>query len=119
MVAILVSLPLHGGAAVLPAAVAYLTVFIGLAVWPGWWFESDYSYGVYLYQSPVLLTLAVCFPATASLPWWFIGILALTLALMIASLSWRIVERPSLNQKRRAIAAANGLLAWRPRSVRK
>jgi peptidoglycan/LPS O-acetylase OafA/YrhL len=72
-----------------------------LAFFPGFlWFNKmgDYSYGVYLYGWPVQQVVAASFPSMNALQNTFFAIAA---SLVLAVLSWHLVERPSLRMKSR------------------
>jgi peptidoglycan/LPS O-acetylase OafA/YrhL len=57
----------------------------------------DYSYGLYIYGFPVQQSIAFLYPSV-SLPVMLLSSFMITL--MLASLSWHFVEKPSLNLKK-------------------
>lgn len=65
-------------------------------------FLGTVSYGIYLYHVPVMIRLGLWFglPATpASLALWLSATVVATL--ILAALSWRLVERPLMGRQRR------------------
>ncbi len=87
----------------LPFALAYPLFYAAFTPGPlNRWKKTvggDYSYGAYLYGSPVQFTLAAALGAYAYLnPLTFFA-LALPLASVCAVLSWRLVEAPCLASK--------------------
>lgn len=78
----------------------YFVLYAALVVWcafgtPFRRLSVDLSYGAYVWHMPVINLLLVL--AVPSLP------LALLLTLLIACLSWFLIERPSLRLKRRSL----------------
>ncbi len=62
--------------------------------------KNDYSYGIYLYATPLeRLLVALKLPFTGV---WALCMLAAALALVFAMLSWHLCEKPALNSVRRA-----------------
>lgn len=61
---------------------------------------SDLSYGVYLYGWPVQQVLYAVFPALGAAA---LLAPALAITLLVAALSWHLVERPALDLKRRML----------------
>ncbi len=64
--------------------------------------HADLSYGTYLYGWPVQQTLAQLFPGAAAL-----SLLppAVAISLIVAALSWYVVEKPALSLKARLVRA--------------
>lgn len=65
---------------------------------PGLFLNHDYSYGVYLYGTPVERVLLAAGLGVSS-P-WILASLAAVLVMPIAMLSWHLCEKPSLRLKR-------------------
>lgn len=65
--------------------------------------REDLSYGVYLYGWPIQQTLRALYPGAGSL---VLLLVSLPLSLGVAALSWRLVERPALRLKARAMGPA-------------
>jgi peptidoglycan/LPS O-acetylase OafA/YrhL len=83
------------------APFAYLTVFIGASdiPTPKLFKRGDYSYGIYLYGYPLqqavyTLTSSVTSP-------WLQFLLVLPPLVFFAAISWHLIERPILAQRRR------------------
>lgn len=77
----------------------YLVFYIAVGRW-GTWFNryGDYSYGTYLYGWPAQqLTLMAC-PEISNIN---NAVFAAVLAMSLAFLSWHLVEKPSLQLKKR------------------
>lgn len=87
-----IAFPLAGGYCLL--YVAYGPI-LPLAKWAA---VTDLSYGVYLYGGPVQQTLAI-YPDFRH-P-WIILLSALPITLMLAWISWTLVEKPCLSLKRK------------------
>ena len=106
-------------AVVLPIAVAYATVFLASSPLPpppglpG----GDYSYGIYIYASPVQQAVLLVSPAV----WWLNIVLALPLTIACAIASWIFIEKPALEMKsrRRRAAAESGGLPQPPSALRR
>ncbi|MBF9232813.1 acyltransferase family protein [Microvirga alba] len=94
----IILLPLGLGPVILPLSVAYLVVYIGFSdVFGSRQFRSDYSYGIYLNHAVVLTILLILVPQLKS---FFAALIFVTLAaILIAFLSWRFIEAPSLRLK--------------------
>jgi len=92
----------HGSRWFTPAAVAgaiYLTFWLAYGLptlrWPG---NRDYSYGLFLYGFPIQQALVALFPQISPL---LLFAAALPCALVLAVLSWHLIEHPALHWKRR------------------
>jgi peptidoglycan/LPS O-acetylase OafA/YrhL len=66
--------------------------------------RHDYSYGIYIYHWPVLLTLRTAF---APLGHWRLLALGLVVTGVLAVLSWHFVEAPALRAIRRRLRRAH------------
>jgi peptidoglycan/LPS O-acetylase OafA/YrhL len=93
----------HGSRAFAPAivlAAIYFTFWVAYRLpalrWPG---SQDYSYGLFLYGFPVQQSLVALFPTLA--PLQLLPISACC-ALLLAMLSWHLVERAALGRYRRS-----------------
>jgi peptidoglycan/LPS O-acetylase OafA/YrhL len=64
---------------------------------------ADLSYGVYLYGWPVQQALHALFPALGAVALLWPSLLA---TLVVAMLSWFLVEKPALGLKRRLLRAS-------------
>jgi peptidoglycan/LPS O-acetylase OafA/YrhL len=64
--------------------------------------HADLSYGTYLYGWPVQQTLAQLFPGAAALS---LVPPAVAISLIVAALSWYVVEKPALSLKARLVRA--------------
>lgn len=76
---------------------------------------TDLSYGTYIYGWPVMQLLLVFDPGLSQMQ---LFLLALTLILPLAYLSWRLVERPALGFKRRKPVPQLGSLGQRITAAR-
>jgi len=81
--------------------VAYCTIYIGLSKFPLIYpFNTgDYSYGIYLFNFPIQQTVVHFFPDVKE--WWLLLLISLPLTILFAAASWRLVEKPALQLKRR------------------
>jgi peptidoglycan/LPS O-acetylase OafA/YrhL len=70
--------------------------------------RHDYSFGVYIYHWPVLLMLSSALAPLGPLP---LSILGLAVTLLLAVLSWHLVEAPALRRSRRWLARHAGVPA--------
>ena len=59
---------------------------------------GDYSYGVYLYAFPVQQSLIYFFKN--SMTAWQLVLYSLSLTLVLAAVSWHVIEKPALRLKR-------------------
>lgn len=96
--------------------IAYATVFVGLSNFRETFVNrtGDYSYGVYLYGLPVQQLLVYLFPENKN--WLLSFAMAYVLSLVLAALSWHLVESKVLAKKRIIVEAAENFL--RPISFR-
>ncbi len=60
--------------------------------------HGDYSYGIYIYAFPVQQTIAYLWP---SMPLQYYLLLSLTITMLLAAASWRLIESPALSLKPR------------------
>ncbi|HEX8666341.1 MAG TPA: acyltransferase [Beijerinckiaceae bacterium] len=107
--ALLAAAWLAGGTALYKALLfafeAYAVIFLGLAPGlshPRLDLDADLSYGTYLYGWPVQQALVQLFPGAAAL-----ALLppAVAISLIVAALSWFLVEKPALALKARLVRA--------------
>lgn len=70
---------------------------------PAFDIRQDLSYGVYLYGWPIQQVLRAFYPGAGSA---VLLVVSLPLSLVVAALSWRLVERPALRLKARAMGLA-------------
>jgi len=61
------------------------------------WFGRR-SYGIYLWHYPIIVAL----PVRDSMPPWVMPVLLVPLCLLVAELSWRLIEAPALRLRRRS-----------------
>jgi len=69
---------------------------------------GDLSYGLYIYGWPVEAGVAHAFAGAAA--WWQVFALGTAISLILALISWQVIERPALRLKRLPAIAA----AWKP-----
>ncbi|TCZ66112.1 acyltransferase family protein [Roseicella aquatilis] len=82
----------------------YIMVFLGLSQIPvpKLFRTGDYSYGLYLYHVPFIQALLALFPATWYGGWWWtLYFAAVPVALIVAILSWHVVEKPALRLRKK------------------
>jgi peptidoglycan/LPS O-acetylase OafA/YrhL len=86
----------------IPAPIAYFTIYIGLLNPPkiGLIRSADYSYGVYLYGFVVQQTVVFLIPHG---PWWINLAVSLAVSGLFALMSWHIVELKVLGHKKSAL----------------
>lgn len=79
--------------------VAYVASYLGLLnpAKKTWLLKGDYSYGLYLYGYPIQQALVAAVPLATV--WYWNLALAVPAALVVAVLSWHLVEKPVLNQR--------------------
>jgi peptidoglycan/LPS O-acetylase OafA/YrhL len=86
----------------------YLTIYLATSrriVLPRGARFGDLSYGLYIYGWPVEAGVAHAFGGTAA--WWEVFLIGTAVSLLLALLSWHLIERPALRLKSlRAVAAA-------------
>ena len=81
--------------------IAYVTMYLGMRNPPRnkIVLSGDYSYGLYLYGFPVQQAIMAISPA---LRHWYLNLLvAIPCAIVVATGSWWLVERPALAQRKR------------------
>ena len=105
------------GAYYLPLPACYLTVWMGLCDPPkrGFIFRGDYSYGLYLFGFPIQQVVASLGPALHH--WYLNAAIAVPAGLAVAVLSWHLIEKPALAQRRRIPALERRLLTLRPQAL--
>ena len=83
------------------ALLAYVAVVIGLSDLPPLPFfgRGDYSYGVYIFGFPIQQTIIHYLPDHRT--WWVVLIFSLPITLLFAVASWHLVEKPTLNLRKR------------------
>jgi peptidoglycan/LPS O-acetylase OafA/YrhL len=81
--------------------IAYVTMYLGLQDPPRnkIMLSGDYSYGLYLYGFPIQQALMAISPALRH--WYLNLLLAVPCAIVVATGSWWLVERPALAQRKR------------------
>jgi peptidoglycan/LPS O-acetylase OafA/YrhL len=78
----------------------YLTIYLatsGRIVLPRAGRYGDLSYGLYIYGWPVESGVAHAYGGTAS--WWEVFLVGTAISLLLAFLSWHLIERPALRLK--------------------
>ncbi len=80
---------------------AYVTVYLGLLPLPRLPIldRGDFSYGIYLYAMPVQQSFAYAFPQLRQ--WYFNIAFALPVTIMLAMISWYIIEKPALRLRKK------------------
>ncbi len=89
----------------------YLTIYLATSrsiVLPRAARFGDLSYGLYIYGWPVEAGVAHAFGGTAA--WWQVFALGTAISLILAFISWHVIERPALRLKKFPALAA----AWKP-----
>jgi peptidoglycan/LPS O-acetylase OafA/YrhL len=81
-------------------ALTYLMIWIGAQRLPR--ISGDYSYGIYLFSYPIQQTVVSVFPSMRE--WWLLFPVGATIAILIAALSWHLIERPALRLKKPVLA---------------
>lgn len=89
----------------MPLPVAYITVYLGLTNPPKAWplRTGDYSYGTFLYGNPIQQAVVTSIPAAKG-NWLIEYPIALVCILGFAVLSWHLVEKHALAQRRTLLA---------------
>jgi peptidoglycan/LPS O-acetylase OafA/YrhL len=64
----------------------------------------DYSYGIYIYAFPVQQAVTFLIIPDASQKWLLALSISIAVTCVLAMLSWILVERPALTQKRRLVS---------------
>ena len=78
----------------------YTIAVIGLTQLPEMPFfrRGDYSYGIYIYGFPIQQTVAYLLPSHRE--WWINFGISLPITLVIAAMSWHLIERPFLSLRK-------------------
>lgn len=81
--------------------VLYVTLWLGTAELPtpGILRRGDYSYGIYLYHWPIMQALVLVLPNLGHAAVYYLVVMPPVLA--FAGLSWHLIEKPVLLQRRR------------------
>lgn len=96
---VMVALPFGLGLVVMPVCLPYIVIFCGLSALPGQpLLKYDLSYGVYLIHAPILVAIILIFPNLRI--WWLVAMMVFLITLALSYLSWTLVERPALRQKK-------------------
>ncbi len=92
----------HQTAFIAPLAVVYVTVYLGLCHHEklGVLRNADYSYGIYLYGFPITQAVLALVPELQGHGNW-LALIAGTLTIFFAALSWHLIEAPMLKLKSR------------------
>lgn len=100
---------------VMPAALAYVTVMLGLANPHRLRFleHADCSYGIYLYHWVVMQTVMSFAPRI----WWVNLAISLPVTVALAMASWYLIERRALALRHPIMAADRGEPNWQSRGV--
>lgn len=87
----------------------YFVLRVGLSHWPRLPLldRGDYSYGVYLFGFPIQQLIALA--GWDQRQWWLNSLISLPLALLVAAVSWHLVEYPIL--RGRSLARRQSALA--------
>lgn len=93
------------------AEAAFVFWFAYRTRWHGYNRLGDYSYGLYLWGYPMQQVVAHHLPSTSPLA---NAALALPLALLVAVLSWHLVEKPAIGLKSAPRALWRTWLRWYP-----
>jgi peptidoglycan/LPS O-acetylase OafA/YrhL len=97
---------------------AYLTVYLGLTNTPRTLVSriGDYSYGLYIYGYAIQQAYAFLFPGFRI--WWANIAASLTVAFLCAALSWHLLEKPVLENRKHAVAAVEKAVSFAGRRLK-
>nr|WP_316174493.1 MULTISPECIES: acyltransferase [unclassified Bradyrhizobium] len=84
-------------------ALTYLMIWIGAQRLPST--GGDYSYGIYLFSYPIQQTLVATFLPLRE--WWLLFPISALIAILIAALSWHLIELPALRLKKPVLALSS------------
>ena len=81
---------------VFPFALGYAIIYLGFmdGRFSSLFKKNDYSYGIYLFAFPIQQTVAAFSLNGAT--WWQNTLVSYPIVLILAALSWHLIERPSL-----------------------
>jgi len=99
----------------MPAALAYVTVMLGLSNLRRVRFleHADCSYGIYLYHWVVMQTVMMLAPRI----WWVNLAISLPVTVALAMASWYLIEKRALALRHPIMAADRGAPSWASRGV--
>lgn len=121
----LIALVVAGSAFMYPPAIvlaflalSYITIYIGMQEirLPYFLHNGDYSYGIYLFGFPIQQTIVYFLPP-AYRHGLSIMVLGLPLTLLFAMLSWKFIESPAL-QLRKKFKTRSNPATWSPPDLR-
>ncbi|MEI9982829.1 MAG: hypothetical protein WDN69_06215 [Aliidongia sp.] len=70
---------------------------------------GDYSYGLYIYGYAIQQTYAYLFPSHRI--WWLNVAVSLPIAFVCATLSWHLIEKPALDNRKIAVRAVDNVVS--------